>query len=44
VLFAEGRGLSGLTPLLFEIDSGRIGLQPVSETACTESTLDVGTE
>jgi hypothetical protein len=30
--------------LHFEIDSGRINLQPVSETACTESTLDVGTQ
>jgi hypothetical protein len=29
--------------LHFKIGRGRIGLQPVSETACIESTIDVGT-
>src|SRR5882724_4689050 len=30
--------------LHFEIGGGRIGLEPVSETACKESTVDVGTQ
>ena len=38
---AHDLGASAL--LHFEIGGGRIGLEPVSETACKESAVDVGT-
>jgi hypothetical protein len=40
----KSHDLSSLALLHFKIGSGSIILQPVSETACAESTPDVDTE
>jgi hypothetical protein len=41
---AKSHDLSSLALLHFKIGGGSIILQPVSETACAESTPDVDTE